>query len=65
MAETMGDLRNGAEGISDLAVDALSPTQKAEAGEILAGRPLGEASFAAIELGVGEDRLCPVHHHNR
>lgn len=41
------------------AVDMLSETQKAEAGEILAGRPAGEASLAAIELGIGEDRCCP------
>ena len=41
------------------AVDMLSEAQKAEAGEILAGRPAGEASLAAIELGVGEDRRCP------
>lgn len=40
-------------------VDALSEAQKAEAGEILAGRPAGEASLAAIELGVGDDRCCP------
>jgi transposase-like protein len=41
------------------AVDTLSEAQKAEAGEILSGRPAGEASLAAIELGVGEDRCCP------
>lgn len=41
------------------AVDALSEAQKVEAGEILAGRPAGEAALAAIELGVGEDRCCP------
>ena len=40
-------------------VDALSDVQKAEAGAILGGRPAGEASLAAIELGVGEDRFCP------
>ena len=39
--------------------DSLSDAQKAEAGEILAGRSLGEASLAAIELGIGEDRRCP------
>src|SRR4051794_7662692 len=39
--------------------DALTEVQKAEAGEILAGRPVGAASLAAIELGVGEDRRCP------
>ena len=41
------------------AVDTLSEAQKAEAVEILAGRPVGEASVAAIELGVDEDRRCP------
>lgn len=41
------------------AVDTLSDAQKSEAGENLAGRPAGEASMAAIELGVGEDRCCP------
>jgi len=30
-----------------------------EAAEILAGRSIGDASLAAIELGVGEDRRCP------
>jgi transposase-like protein len=40
-------------------VDSLTEAQKAEAAEILAGRPAGEASLAAIELGVGEDRRCP------
>ena len=41
------------------AVDTLSESQKAEAVEILAGRPVGEASVAAIELGVDEHRCCP------
>ena len=41
------------------AVDTLSEAQKAAAVEILAGRPVGEASVAAIELGVDEDRCCP------
>jgi transposase-like protein len=40
-------------------VDSLTDAQKAEAGELLTGRPVGEASLAAIELGVGEDRRCP------
>ena len=39
--------------------DALTAAQRAEAGEILAGRPAGAASLAAIELGIGEDRRCP------
>src|SRR4051794_37592729 len=38
--------------------DTLTQAQKAETGEILAGRSAGEASFAAIELGI-EDRCCP------
>lgn len=40
-------------------VDALSEAQKAEAREILAGRPSGAAAIAAIELGVDERRACP------
>jgi len=40
-------------------VDKLSAAQKAEVGEVLAGRPVGEASVAAVEMGVGEDRPCP------
>ena len=40
-------------------VDTLSDAQKAEALAILAGRPVGAASIAAIELGVGADRRCP------
>lgn len=40
-------------------VDTLTQAQKAEAGEILAGRSAGEASIAAIELGVDEGRACP------
>ncbi len=40
-------------------IDRLSEAQKAEAGELLAGRPAGEASVAAVETGVGEDRTCP------
>ena len=41
------------------AIDTLSAAQKAEVGEVLAGRPIGEASLAAVELSVGEDRSCP------
>ena len=40
-------------------IDRLSEAQKAEVGEVLAGRPAGEASVAAVETGVGEDRTCP------
>lgn len=40
-------------------IDRLSEAQKAEVGEVLAGRPAGEASVAAVEAGVGEDRTCP------
>lgn len=41
------------------AVEQLTDAQKAEAGEVLSGRPAGKAAVAAIELGVGEDRRCP------
>ena len=40
-------------------VDRLSEAQKLEIGEVLAGRPAGEASVAAVEMGVGDDRTCP------
>lgn len=40
-------------------VDSLSASQKQEVADVLAGRPAGEASLAAIELAVGEDRICP------
>jgi transposase-like protein len=40
-------------------VDGLSEAQKAKAMDVLAGRPVGEAAVAAVELGVGEDRRCP------
>ena len=40
-------------------VGKLSEARKVEAGEVLAGRPAGEASLAAVETGVGEDRICP------
>ena len=40
-------------------VDRLSEAQKLEPGEVLAGRRSGEASVAAVEMGVGEDRTCP------
>ena len=40
-------------------VDRLSEAQKLEPGELLAGRPVGEASVAAVEMSVGEDRTCP------
>lgn len=32
-------------------VDKLSEAQKVEVGEVLAGRPTGEASVAAVEMG--------------
>lgn len=41
------------------AAEQLTAAQKAEAGEVLSGRPAGQAAVAAIELGVGEDRRCP------
>ena len=40
-------------------VGRLSEAQKLEIGEVLAGRSAGEASVAAVEMGVGEDRTCP------
>ena len=40
-------------------IDRLSEAQKSEVGEVLAGRPAGEASVAAVETCVGEDRTCP------
>ncbi|MBD0865073.1 MAG: hypothetical protein GDA36_05420 [Rhodobacteraceae bacterium] len=30
-----------------------------EVGEALAGHPAGEAPVVAVELGAGEDRICP------
>jgi len=41
------------------AAEELSEAQKAEAKEMLSGRPGSEAALAALELGVGEDRRCP------
>ena len=38
-------------------VDRLCEAQKR--GEVPAGRPAGEASLAAVEMGVGEHRTCP------
>jgi hypothetical protein len=38
--------------------DMLSEAQKTEAAGILAGRPVGAASVASFERGVGEDRCC-------
>ena len=41
------------------AVEMLTEAQKAEARNVLAGRPYNEAALAAIELGVDENRRCP------
>ena len=41
------------------AIDTLSAAQKAGAGEVLTGRPVGDASLAAAESLFGEDRTCP------
>lgn len=41
------------------AVELLTNTQKLEAMNVLDGRPAGEASLAAIELGIDENRNCP------
>lgn len=40
-------------------VDSLSKAQKAEAIGMLVGQPPGEASLAAVEMSVGEERECP------
>lgn len=40
------------------AAETLTKAQKAEAVEVLAGRPAGTAALAAIEFGVGEERHC-------
>ncbi len=40
-------------------IDELTPSQKLDVAEILAGRAIGGASRAAIEVTVGEDRPCP------
>ena len=61
MAETLGDRTMDRKGFQAWlsVVDGLSEAQKAEAMEVLAGRPVGAAALAAVELGVGEDRRCP------
>jgi hypothetical protein len=61
MAETLGIGTMDRKGFQAWlsVVDGLSEVQKAEAMEVLAGRPVGEAALAAVELGVGEDRRCP------
>ncbi len=40
-------------------IDELTATQRREAAAVLSDPPEGEASLAAIELGVGEERRCP------
>jgi hypothetical protein len=59
MAETLGIGTMDRKGFQAWlsVVDSLS--EKAEAMEVLAGRPAGEAALAAVELGVGENRRCP------
>ena len=37
-------------------IDKLSEAQNVDVGEVLACRPVGEASIPAVEIGVGEDR---------
>ena len=61
MAETLGIGTMDRKGFQAWlsVVDGLSEAQKAEAMEVLVGRPVGEAALAAVELGVGEDRRCP------
>lgn len=40
-------------------IDHLTDAQKAEALDTLADRPSGVASVAAVEQGIGADRVCP------
>ena len=40
-------------------IDELTPSQKLDVADILAGRVIGGAARAAIEVAVGEDRPCP------
>ena len=40
-------------------IDKLSDERKIGAGEVLADRSADEASLAAVEMSVGEDRTCP------
>lgn len=59
--KTLGDFEMDHKGFQTWvsAVDTLSEVQKIAAVEVLSGGSAGEASLAAIELGVGEDRCCP------
>ena len=60
LTETCEEERHGAGSISNVVRDRqIEEAQKVEAGEVLAGRPAGEASLAAVETGVGKDRTCP------
>ena len=40
-------------------IDELTDVQRLDVAETLAGRVIGGASRAAIEVSVGEDRGCP------
>ena len=40
-------------------VEKLGDGRKVGAGDVLADNPADEASFAAVEMGVGEDRTWP------
>ena len=40
-------------------IDELTAAQRREATAVLSGPPEGEASLAAIELGINEERRCP------
>jgi|AntRauTorcE11898_2_1112593.scaffolds.fasta_scaffold10631_2 transposase-like protein len=40
-------------------IDELTEAQKLDVADVLAGREIGVAARAAIEVGVGEERSCP------
>ena len=44
-------------------VEKLSDGRSVGAGDVLADNPADEASFAAVEMGVGEDRTWPHCEH--
>lgn len=41
-------------------IDELTASQKLDVADVLAGRAIGGASRAAIEIAAGEDRPCPL-----
>ena len=56
-----GEQNNGSAPFRDWvsSIDELTAPQRREAAAVLSDPPEGEASLAAIELGVGEERRCP------